>query len=179
MVEGVAEHAKKIKVGHGFDPETSMGPLVSEEQINRVCNYLESGLSEGAEAVTGGHKRAGAGYFVEPTVMVNTKPDMKVVREEIFGPVVCAMPFSDLDKLAAEANQSEYGLAARHLDPRHQQGALAGRTSCAPARCGSTATTSSTRPCPSAATSSQAGAARWGTKSLELYTEVKAVCIAL
>jgi phenylacetaldehyde dehydrogenase len=112
VVHGVAEQAKKIKLGPGFDPETSMGPLVSEEQMNRVCSYLEIGLSEGAEAVVGGHKRPGAGYFVEPTVMVKTKPDMKVVREEIFGPVVCAMPFRDVDKLIAEANQSEYGLAA-------------------------------------------------------------------
>ncbi|MGB8772253.1 MAG: aldehyde dehydrogenase family protein [Candidatus Korobacteraceae bacterium] len=112
VVHGVAEQAGKIKVGHGFDPETSMGPLVSEEQLNRVCSYLESGFQEGAEAIVGGHKRPGAGYFVEPTVMVKTKPDMKVVREEIFGPVVCAMPFRDVDKLIAEANQSEYGLAA-------------------------------------------------------------------
>ncbi len=112
VVHGVAEQAGKIKVGHGFDPETSMGPLVSEEQLNRVCSYLESGFQEGAEAIVGGHKRPGAGYFVEPTVMVKTKPDMKVVREEIFGPVVCAMPFRNVDKLIAEANQSEYGLAA-------------------------------------------------------------------
>ena len=60
----------------------------------------------------GGKRCEGLGYFVEPTVMVNTNPDMKVVREEIFGPVVCAMPFKDADKLVAEANQSEYGLAA-------------------------------------------------------------------
>jgi phenylacetaldehyde dehydrogenase len=112
VVHGVSEQARKIKVGPGFDPETSMGPLVSEEQMNRVCNYLEIGLSEGAEAVVGGHKRPGSGYFVEPTVMVKTKPEMKVVREEIFGPVVCAMPFRDVDKMIAEANQSEYGLAA-------------------------------------------------------------------
>ncbi len=112
VVAGVAEHAKKIKVGPGFDPETNMGPLVSEEQLKRVCSYLESGFSEGAEAVVGGKKKPGAGYFVEPTVMVKTNPNMKVVREEIFGPVVCASPFSDIDKIAAEANASEYGLAA-------------------------------------------------------------------
>jgi phenylacetaldehyde dehydrogenase len=112
VVEGVAERAKKIKVGHGFNPDTDMGPLVSQEQLNRVCSFLEAGLSEGAEAVVGGKRGAGTGYFVEPTVMVKTNPNMKVVREEIFGPVVCAMPFSDVDKLVAEANQSEYGLAA-------------------------------------------------------------------
>jgi phenylacetaldehyde dehydrogenase len=89
-----------------------MGPLVSKEQLERVCGYLESGLSEGAEAIVGGRKKPGTGYFVEPTVMVKTNPDMKVVREEIFGPVVCAMPFSDVEKVVEAANQSEYGLAA-------------------------------------------------------------------
>src|SRR3974390_3868684 len=108
---GGAEQAKKIKVGHGFDPDTSMGPLVSAEQLSRVCSYLEAGFSEGAEAVVGGQKKEGAGYFVEPTVMVKTNPKMKVVREEIFGPVVVASPFSDLDQLVAEAKHSEDGLA--------------------------------------------------------------------
>jgi phenylacetaldehyde dehydrogenase len=112
VVDGVAEQAKKIKVGPGFEPDTSMGPLVSAEQLNRVCSYLEAGFSEGAEAVVGGKKKEGAGYFVEPTVMVKTNPNMKIVREEIFGPVVVASPFSDLDQLVAEANNSEYGLAA-------------------------------------------------------------------
>jgi len=112
VVSGVAGEAKKIKVGPGFEPDTDMGPLVSKEQLDRVTSYLESGFTEGAEAVVGGHKKSGGGYFVEPTVMVKTNPNMKVVREEIFGPVVCAMPFSDEDKLVAEANQSEYGLAA-------------------------------------------------------------------
>ena len=86
VVGGVADHAKGIKLGHGFDPDTHMGPLVSQEQLNRVCSYLEAGLSEGAEAVVGGKRRDGLGYFVEPTVMVKTNPNMKVVREEIFGP---------------------------------------------------------------------------------------------
>jgi len=112
VVSGVADEAKKIRVGPGFEPDTDMGPLVSKEQLDRVTSYLESGFKEGAEAVVGGHKKSGGGYFVEPTVMVKTNPDMKVVREEIFGPVVCAMPFTDEDKIVAEANQSEYGLAA-------------------------------------------------------------------
>src|SRR5664279_2457777 len=112
VVEGVADQARKIKVGPGFEADTGMGPLVSLEQFNRVCGYLESGLSEGAEAVVGGKKKEGPGYFVEPTVMVKTNPNMKVVREEIFGPVVVASPFSDIDQIVAEANNSEYGLAA-------------------------------------------------------------------
>jgi phenylacetaldehyde dehydrogenase len=89
-----------------------MGPLVSEEQMNRVCGYMESGLSEGAKAVVGGHKKGDKGYFVEPTVLVNTREDMKVVREEIFGPVVTAMPFDDPEEILPRANNSEYGLAA-------------------------------------------------------------------
>ena len=73
VVEGVAEEAKKIRVGSGLEPDTEMGPLVSEEQLNRVCSYLESGFSEGAKAVVGGHKKGDKGYFVEPTVLVNTR----------------------------------------------------------------------------------------------------------
>src|SRR5450432_2085759 len=106
VVKGVANQARKIKVGPGFEPDTGMGPLVSLEQFNRVCGYLESGLSEGAEAVVGGKKKEGPGYFVEPTVMVKTNPNMKVVREEIFGPVVVASPFTDIDQIVAEANNS-------------------------------------------------------------------------
>ena len=112
VVEGVAEQAKKIQVGSGLDPQTQMGPLVSEEQMNRVCGYLEAGFSEGATALAGGHKSGGKGYFVEPTVLVNTREDMKVVKEEIFGPVVTAMPFDDPEEILPRANDSAYGLAA-------------------------------------------------------------------
>jgi phenylacetaldehyde dehydrogenase len=112
VVEGVANEARKLKVGSGLDPETSMGPLVSEEQMNKVCGYLESGLSEGAKAVVGGHRKGDKGYFVEPTVLVNTTEDMKVVKEEIFGPVVTAMPFDSPEELLPRANDSEFGLAA-------------------------------------------------------------------
>src|SRR6195256_5231827 len=112
VVEGVAEHAKKITVGSGLDPETQMGPLVSEEQLNRVCGYLEAGFSEGAKAIAGGRKTGNKGYFVEPTVLVNTRENMKVVQEEIFGPVVTAMPFDDPEEILTRANDSNYGLAA-------------------------------------------------------------------
>ena len=114
--------------------------------------------------MVGGKRREGAGYFVEPTVMVKTNPDMKVVREEIFGPVVCAMPFRDVDKLVAEANQSEYGLAAGGLDARHRQGAP--DRAQAARRHGVDQLLQRLRrgTCPSADTSSPAGAARWATK---------------
>ena len=112
VVDGVALLAEKIRLGPGIEPTTEMGPLVSEEQMNRVCGYLESGFSEGAKAVSGGGRAGDKGYFVKPTVLVNTNQKMKVVREEIFGPVVVVMPFSDLDDLVAKANDSQYGLAA-------------------------------------------------------------------
>ncbi len=112
VVEGVAEAAKRIKLGSGLDRGTDMGPMVSEIQRDRVCSYLESGLKEGARAVVGGHAKEGPGYFVEPTVLVSTRPEMKVVQEEIFGPVVAAIPFKDLDQAVERANDTIYGLAA-------------------------------------------------------------------
>jgi phenylacetaldehyde dehydrogenase len=112
VVDGVSQLASKIRVGPGMDPTSQMGPLVSEEQLNRVCGYLESGFSEGAKAVTGGSREGEKGYFVKPTVLVNTNEKMKVVREEIFGPVVTVMPFSNVDDLIAMANDTQYGLAA-------------------------------------------------------------------
>jgi len=112
VVDGVSQLASKIRVGSGLEPTTDMGPLVSEEQMNKVCSYLESGYSEGAKATVGGSRQGDKGYFVKPTVLVNTNEKMKVVREEIFGPVVTAIPFKDVDDLVAKANATEYGLAA-------------------------------------------------------------------
>jgi phenylacetaldehyde dehydrogenase len=112
VVDGVSEIAKSLKIGSGMDPSTQMGPLVSAEQLSRVTGFLESGRADGATAVTGGGRFGDKGYFVEPTVLTNTTPNMKVVREEIFGPVVVAAPFSDLDEIAAVANDTEYGLGA-------------------------------------------------------------------
>jgi phenylacetaldehyde dehydrogenase len=115
VVAGVADEAKKIKLGPGLDPSTQMGPLVSDEQFKRVTGFINSGIQEGAEIVTGGKKGTDdGGYFVQPTLITKTKPDMKVVREEIFGPVVCASPITDadLEDIARQANNTSYGLAA-------------------------------------------------------------------
>jgi phenylacetaldehyde dehydrogenase len=112
VVDGVAEIAKSIKLGSGLDPTTQMGPLVSDEQFRRVTGYLESGRSDGATALAGGGRYGDRGYFVEPTVLTNTRPDMKVVQEEIFGPVVVAEKFTSLDEIAAQANDTTYGLGA-------------------------------------------------------------------
>src|SRR5450755_3995659 len=112
VVDGVAQIAKSIKMGPGMEPGTQMGPLVSEEQLRLVTGYLKSGEEEGATALAGGGRFGDLGYFVEPTVLTNTNPDMKVVREEIFGPVLVAAPFTDLDQIARVANDSAYGLGA-------------------------------------------------------------------
>jgi phenylacetaldehyde dehydrogenase len=115
VLEGVAAQAKKIKLGPGLDPSTRMGPLVSDEQLRRVTGYIESGVREGAQIVTGGKTGdQSGGYFVEPTVFTNTQPTMKIVQEEIFGPVVCAERFddADLERISRQANDTMYGLAA-------------------------------------------------------------------
>ena len=108
-----AAQADKIRLGPGLNEDTEMGPLVSRVQYDRVTGYLASGTQEGARAICGGEGLAGSGYFVAPTVLVDTKPEMKVVREEIFGPVLVASPFNEVDDaLVAEANNTIYGLAA-------------------------------------------------------------------
>ena len=112
VVSGVAEAARSIKLGPGSDPQTEMGPLVSQTQLERVCGYMQAGESEGAETVTGGRRHGERGYFVEPTVLANTNPRMRVEAEEIFGPVVTVRPFKSEEELIAEANETEYGLAA-------------------------------------------------------------------
>jgi phenylacetaldehyde dehydrogenase len=112
VVEGVADQAKSIKIGVGTDPETTMGPLISDEQFGKVLGYLESGRNDGARAVVGGGRVGDRGYFVQPTILTETNPDMKVVREEIFGPVVTAIPFDDPSQIVPDANDTNYGLAA-------------------------------------------------------------------
>ncbi|MGH8324821.1 MAG: aldehyde dehydrogenase family protein, partial [Steroidobacteraceae bacterium] len=114
LVGGVVERAKALKVGPGMQPDTQMGPLISQQQLDRVSGYVESGSKEGAEIVVGGKRVEGKGYFMQPTVLAQTNRDMRVVREEIFGPVVCAESFTDadLERVAQEANDTIYGLAA-------------------------------------------------------------------
>jgi phenylacetaldehyde dehydrogenase len=114
IVEGMVDRAGKIKIGHGLDATVDLGPLVSKEQHQRVTGYIASGKEQGAEVVTGGKVVGEQGYFVEPTVLTHTDRTMRVVREEIFGPVVCVQSFDDddLDAVARFANDTEYGLQA-------------------------------------------------------------------
>ena len=126
VVEGVSDNARKIKVAHGFDPQCEMGPLVSEEQLDRVLGFIESGEKEGANTVIGGHRLGNHGFFVEPTLLTNVRPGMKVFDEEIFCPVVCAAPFENADEVATQMNQTPYGLAGAILDERYQQSASDG-----------------------------------------------------
>jgi phenylacetaldehyde dehydrogenase len=113
VVDGVTQFAKNIRLGPGLDTGTQMGPLVSQTQLERVSDYLRSGEQQGAKALCGGKRRGDSGYFVEPTVFVNTSPEMKVYQEEIFGPVVTVIPFKNIDDdLVRRANDTTYGLAA-------------------------------------------------------------------
>jgi phenylacetaldehyde dehydrogenase len=108
------DYSQKVKLGPGMDPTTEMGPLVSSEQFERVTGYLEHGKKEGAKIQAGGGRPSQfrKGYFVAPTVFSDTRPDMKVVQEEIFGPVVCAVPFKNIEDVRAAGNDTDYGLAA-------------------------------------------------------------------
>ena len=112
VVDGVAEIARGMRVGPGLDPATEIGPLVSKIQQERVCSYIAAGREGGAEVIAGGTTPEGPGYFVNPTVFVGTRPDMKIVREEIFGPVLVAAPYDDIEEVVAQANDTPYGLAA-------------------------------------------------------------------
>jgi acyl-CoA reductase-like NAD-dependent aldehyde dehydrogenase len=114
VIGALAERAARSRLGPGLDSATQLGPLVSATQLERVLGYIESGRAEGAEVVTGGAAALvdSGGYYVEPTLFSATGDDLRIVREEIFGPVLVASPYEDLDEAIARANGSEYGLAA-------------------------------------------------------------------
>ena len=130
FIAQLAGMAQAVKLGHGLDPETKMGPLVSRDQQQRVLEYVRIGREENARAVAGGRSPDGllaGGNFVEPTVFSGVTNSMRIAREEIFGPVVCAIPFKDLPDAIAKGNDSPYGLAAgvwtRDIRKAHQAAA--------------------------------------------------------
>ena len=112
VLSGLAEAGSNARLGPGLDPKTQLGPLISAEQHERVSAYIEQGKSEGAELVSGGTAGNGGGYFVEPTLFSATDDSLAIAREEIFGPVLVASPYDDIEEVARRANDSEYGLAA-------------------------------------------------------------------
>lgn len=112
VVHELARQAEGMRVGSGFDPASQLGPVVSRRHFDRVMGYLDGARREGATALTGGSRARDAGCFVQPTVLVDVRPDMQVVREEVFGPVLAAMPFDDVEDAIRQANDTPYGLAA-------------------------------------------------------------------
>jgi phenylacetaldehyde dehydrogenase len=112
VVEGVSAAADNVKLGPGLDASTQMGPLVSREQQERVMEYIQSGRSEGASVMAGGEAPSHPGFYVRPTIIADVKRTMRVVQEEIFGPVLVAQRFDDINEVAALANDTQYGLGA-------------------------------------------------------------------
>lgn len=111
VLSAVVDRAKAIRQGAGVEPGTQMGPLVSEQHMNRVLGYIEKGIEEGAKVLAGAERGSDTGYFVKPTVL-EARDEMTVAKEEIFGPVLAVMPFEEVSDVVQRANATEYGLAA-------------------------------------------------------------------
>ncbi|WP_292183413.1 aldehyde dehydrogenase family protein [Mesorhizobium sp.] len=128
FVERVSAYAAKLRIGDGADPETEIGPLISPRQLERVTSFIEDGTRQGARLVTGGKRITegvlGAGNFIAPSVFSGVTDDMRIAREEIFGPVISALPFDTLDEVVRRGNDTPYGLGAgvftRDLGKAHQ-----------------------------------------------------------
>jgi len=185
VLEGVANMARGMKVGQTLDPSTVIGPLVSATQLERVTGYIQSGRDEGAQVLVGGDALVGegygGGYFVQPTVLLDTQPDMRVRKEEIFGPVLCAMRFSDgddIETMAARGNETEFGLSAsiytQNISTAHS---LARKLKAGTIRINGSGGVDPALPL------GGFKASGWGRENgkagIEAYTELKAVSVAL
>jgi acyl-CoA reductase-like NAD-dependent aldehyde dehydrogenase len=112
FVARVADASRGMRIGSPFDPETQVGPVVSQEQLDRITRYVGIGRDEGANVLIGGGRHGSEGYYFEPTIFTSVSNDMRIAQEEIFGPVMCMIPFDTEDEVYAIANDVEYGLAA-------------------------------------------------------------------
>lgn len=180
LVDGIAEQAEKIRVGHGFSEGVQMGPVISPVQCERVMDYIEQGKAAGATVAAGGTRIGDEGNFIAPTILTETRPDMAVVQEEIFGPVLCAMRFDDddLERIAKQANDSIFGLAGsvwtRDLSIAHKMVRLirAGRI-------GVNIHGSVDAAIPTGGFKQSGWGREKGQEGLNLYTETKSVIMAL
>ncbi len=114
VIAGIESFAKGLTIGPAISPDTTIGPLISQKQQDRVMGHIEGGIREGAELVTGGHRFGSRGFFVEPTLLAKANPSMRITREEIFGPVITVQAFDDddVEELCRMVNDSIYGLSA-------------------------------------------------------------------
>ena len=170
--------AKKRRLGDPLDESSEQGPQVSQEQMDKILGYCDKGKKEGAELVTGGKRHGQKGFFVEPTVFNNVDDDMAIARDEIFGPVVSVLPFSDVDEMIERANNTFYGLASgvftKNIDKAHlfAKHVKAGTVwvNCYHVIDG---------PTPFGGFKQSGTGREFGTAAIELYTELKTVTIKL
>ncbi len=178
VVDGVSQAAEQLKLGPGLEDGTDMGPLVSDEQLNRVTGYMNAGQEAGATCVTGGTRHGENGYFVTPTVIKDASDDMSIVREEIFGPVVIADPFDDIEEIINRSNNSNYGLAAglwtRDISKAHRTAARL-RAGTVWVNCYNIFDSA----LPFGGYKQSGWGREMGHEVLDLYTETKAVCLGL
>ncbi|SKC99405.1 aldehyde dehydrogenase (acceptor) [Burkholderia sp. CF099] len=178
VVENFVHAARALKIGSGFDAQTHLGPVVSKKHFDRVMGYIDSARSEGATVATGGKRALDLGNFVEPTLFVDVKPEMKIAQEEIFGPVAFAVPYDEIDEVVQQANDTPYGLAASIWSQNLQQvHLLIPRIQAGMVWVNTNNMLDAALPLGGY---KQSGYGRdLGRAAIESYTEVKSVCIAL
>ena len=178
FVGRMSEFTKGLKVGPGLDEGVLIGPVVSDEQLERVTGYIDIGKEEGAEAALGGKRMDRTGYFVEPTIFTGVRNDMRIAQEEIFGPVVSVIPFSDVEDAVAQGNDTQYGLAAavwtRDISKAHRA-AAALKAGSVWVNCYSEGDMST----PFGGYKQSGFGRERGEASLDLYTQLKSVVVKL
>jgi acyl-CoA reductase-like NAD-dependent aldehyde dehydrogenase len=178
FVGRMSEFTKGLKVGPGLDEGVLIGPVVSDEQLERVTGYIDIGKEEGAEAALGGKRIDRAGYFVEPTIFTGVRNDMRIAQEEIFGPVVSVIPFTDVEDAVTQGNDTQYGLAAavwtRDISKAHRA-AAALKAGSVWVNCYSEGDMST----PFGGYKQSGFGRERGEASLDLYTQLKSVVVKL